>query len=78
LEKQMDTVNFTMLTATFTKVTGRMTRQMALEPTHMQTVLNMLASGKTINSMGRALKPGQMGQYTMGSTRKARSTEKAS
>ena len=49
--KQMAMVNFITQTATFTKEIGSMIRQTAMEPTPMQMELNMLANGKTINSM---------------------------
>ena len=51
MERQMATVNFITQMATYTKEIGSMIRRTAMELTHMQMVLSMLGSGKTINSM---------------------------
>lgn len=69
------TASCTMLTATSIRVNGLKTKRMVTAPTLMQTELSMLASGKTTNSMVRALKRGQMVQFTRGCTLKGKSME---
>lgn len=77
MEKRTDTASCTTLMVTSMKETGWMIKQTATEPILMQTVQNTSASGKTINSMDSALRPGLMGLCTKVHTSKAKRMAKA-
>ena len=72
VERPMDKVNFITLMEISTKVNGLMTKQMAGEHIHMQTVPNMLEVGKMINNMDTDWRLGPMAPFMRDSTSRAR------
>jgi hypothetical protein len=63
-----------MLTVTYMKENGKMTKLMEKEHTLMLTEQGIKATGVTTSSTGSALKPGRMVPFTKDSTSKGRKT----
>jgi hypothetical protein len=74
ITEPMDKENSSMSMEMSMKVTGLMIRLMALVFISMSTVLDMKESGKTISSMVKEKKRGQMALYTKANISRAKNT----